>query len=51
MMTGFGCVLVTVRTDDGTTGEYLPFASNDRRTQVIRQHYVAAASHLDRPPA
>ena len=34
---GFGCILVTVRTDDGITGENLIFTLNDRRTAVLRQ--------------
>ena len=33
----FGCILVTVRTDDGITGENLIFTLNDRRTTVLRQ--------------
>lgn len=33
----FGCILVTVRTDDGITGENLIFTLNDRRTAVLRQ--------------
>jgi L-alanine-DL-glutamate epimerase-like enolase superfamily enzyme len=33
----FGCVLVTVRTDDGLTGENLIFTLNNRRTSVLRQ--------------
>ena len=32
-----GVVLVTVRTDDGVTGENLIFTLNDRRTKVLRQ--------------
>ena len=34
---GFGCILVTVRTDGGITGENLVFTLNDRRTKVLRQ--------------
>ncbi len=33
----FGCILVTVRTDNGITGENLVFTLNDRRTAVLRQ--------------
>ncbi|ONG55793.1 mandelate racemase [Pseudoroseomonas deserti] len=33
---GFGCILVTVRTDQGITGENLIFTLNDRRTAVLR---------------
>ena len=33
----FGCILVTVRTDGGITGENLVFTLNDRRTAVLRQ--------------
>lgn len=33
----FGCILVTVRTDAGITGENLIFTLNDRRTKVLRQ--------------
>ena len=33
----FGCILVTVRTDGGITGENLVFTLNDRRTKVLRQ--------------
>ncbi|MCK8784186.1 mandelate racemase/muconate lactonizing enzyme family protein [Roseomonas sp. NAR14] len=33
----FGCVLVTVHTDSGITGENLVFTLNDRRTKVLRQ--------------
>lgn len=33
----FGCILVTVRTDAGITGENLLFTLNDRRTKVLRQ--------------
>ena len=33
----FGCILVTVRTDGGITGENLIFTLNDRRTTVLRQ--------------
>lgn len=33
----FGCILVTVRTDGGVTGENLIFTLNDRRTAVLRQ--------------
>lgn len=33
----FGCILVTVRTDGGITGENLIFTLNDRRTAVLRQ--------------
>ncbi len=33
----FGCILVTVRTDGGITGENLIFTLNDRRTKVLRQ--------------
>lgn len=33
----FGCILVTVRTNAGITGENLIFTLNDRRTKVLRQ--------------
>lgn len=33
----FGCILVTVRTDAGISGENLIFTLNDRRTRVLRQ--------------
>lgn len=33
----FGCILVTIRTDAGITGENLIFTLNDRRTKVLRQ--------------
>ena len=33
----FGCILVTVRTDERITGENLIFTLNDRRTTVLRQ--------------
>jgi L-alanine-DL-glutamate epimerase-like enolase superfamily enzyme len=33
----FGCILVTVHTDQGITGENLVFTLNDRRTKVLRQ--------------
>jgi L-alanine-DL-glutamate epimerase-like enolase superfamily enzyme len=33
----FGCVLVTLHTDQGLTGENLIFTLNDRRTGVLRQ--------------
>jgi L-alanine-DL-glutamate epimerase-like enolase superfamily enzyme len=33
----FGCILVSVRTDEGVTGENLIFTLNDRRTRVLRQ--------------
>ncbi len=33
----FGCILVSLRTDDGVTGENLIFTLNDRRTPVLRQ--------------
>ncbi len=33
----FGCILVTIRTDGGITGENLIFTLNDRRTKVLRQ--------------
>lgn len=33
----FGCVLVTLRTDAGVSGENLVFTLNDRRTKVLRQ--------------
>ncbi|WP_431281289.1 mandelate racemase/muconate lactonizing enzyme family protein [Humitalea sp. 24SJ18S-53] len=33
----FGCILVSVRTDAGITGENLIFTLNDRRTPVLRQ--------------
>lgn len=33
----FGCILVTVETDDGITGENLIFTLNDRRTVVLNQ--------------
>jgi len=34
---GFGCVLVTLRTTDGITGENIVFTLNNRRTAVLRQ--------------
>ncbi|KAA2212218.1 mandelate racemase/muconate lactonizing enzyme family protein [Teichococcus oryzae] len=34
---GFGCILVTLRTDAGITGENLIFTLNNRRTRVLRQ--------------
>jgi L-alanine-DL-glutamate epimerase-like enolase superfamily enzyme len=36
-ITGFGCILVTVHTDGGVTGENLIFTLNNRRTKVLRQ--------------
>ena len=33
----FGCILVTIGTDGGVTGENLVFTLNDRRTKVLRQ--------------
>ena len=33
----FGCILVTVRTDQDIAGENLIFTLNDRRTKVLRQ--------------
>jgi L-alanine-DL-glutamate epimerase-like enolase superfamily enzyme len=33
---GFGCILVSLRTDQGITGENLIFTLNDRRTAVLR---------------
>ena len=33
----FGCILVSVRCDDGTVGENLVFTLHDRRTRVMRQ--------------
>jgi L-alanine-DL-glutamate epimerase-like enolase superfamily enzyme len=33
----FGCILVSVHTDGGITGENLIFTLNDRRTAVLRQ--------------
>ncbi len=36
-ITSFGCILVTVRTDGGITGENLIFTLNDRRTKVLQQ--------------
>lgn len=33
----FGCVLVSLRTDAGITGENLVFTLNNRRTKVLRQ--------------
>ncbi|MGK7865532.1 mandelate racemase/muconate lactonizing enzyme family protein [Falsiroseomonas sp. E2-1-a4] len=33
----FGCVLVSLHTDAGITGENLVFTLNDRRTKVLRQ--------------
>lgn len=36
-LASFGCILVTVRTDEGITGENLIFTLNDRRTKVLRQ--------------
>ncbi len=37
MMDRMGVVLVTVRTDEGVSGENLIFTLNDRRTRVLRQ--------------
>ena len=34
-ITCFGCILVTLRTDAGVTGENLVFTLNDRRTKVL----------------
>jgi L-alanine-DL-glutamate epimerase-like enolase superfamily enzyme len=36
-LTGFGCILVTIHTDAGITGENLIFTLNNRRTRVLRQ--------------
>lgn len=36
-ISGFGCVLVTLRTTDGMTGENIVFTLNNRRTGVLRQ--------------
>ncbi len=36
-LTGFGCILVTVHTDEGITGENLIFTLNNRRTKVLVQ--------------
>ncbi|PZW44747.1 L-alanine-DL-glutamate epimerase-like enolase superfamily enzyme [Humitalea rosea] len=36
-LASFGCILVTLRTDEGITGENLIFTLNDRRTKVLRQ--------------
>jgi L-alanine-DL-glutamate epimerase-like enolase superfamily enzyme len=33
----FGCIIVTIRTDEGVTGENLIFTLNNRRTKVLRQ--------------
>ena len=33
----FGCIITTLRTDEGVTGENLIFTLNDRRTKVLRQ--------------
>jgi L-alanine-DL-glutamate epimerase-like enolase superfamily enzyme len=33
----FGCILVTIRTDGGVTGENLIFTLNNRRTKVLQQ--------------
>jgi len=33
----FGCILVTLRTDEGITGENLVFTLNDRRTFVLKR--------------
>lgn len=33
----FGCILVSVRTDAGITGENLIFRLNGRRTKVLRR--------------
>jgi L-alanine-DL-glutamate epimerase-like enolase superfamily enzyme len=33
----FGCILITLRTDEGISGENLIFTLNDRRTKVLRQ--------------
>jgi L-alanine-DL-glutamate epimerase-like enolase superfamily enzyme len=36
-LTGFGCILVSVHTDEGITGENLIFTLNNRRTKVLVQ--------------
>ena len=36
-ISSFGCILVSVRTDGGVTGENLVFTLNNRRTRVLRQ--------------
>ena len=36
-LTGFGCILVMVHTDEGITGENLIFTLNNRRTKVLVQ--------------
>ncbi len=36
-ITGFGCILVTVHTDAGITGENMVFTLNHRRTRVLQQ--------------
>lgn len=36
-LTGFGCILVTVHTDEGISGENLIFTLNNRRTKVLVQ--------------
>jgi L-alanine-DL-glutamate epimerase-like enolase superfamily enzyme len=33
----FGCIIVTLRTDEGVTGENLIFTLNNRRTKVLQQ--------------
>jgi L-alanine-DL-glutamate epimerase-like enolase superfamily enzyme len=37
MIASLGCILVTLRTDGGVTGENLIFTLNNRRTRVLRQ--------------
>jgi L-alanine-DL-glutamate epimerase-like enolase superfamily enzyme len=41
----FGCILVTIRTDGGVTGENLIFTLNNRRTKVL-QHMVDELADL-----
>lgn len=36
-ISGFGCILVTLHTDAGITGENLVFTLNNRRTRVLQQ--------------
>lgn len=36
-LTGFGCILVTLHTDAGITGENLVFTLNNRRTKVLME--------------
>lgn len=41
-----GCILVTIHTDQGLTGENLVFTLNNRRTAVLRQMVVELADQI-----